>query len=76
MYTAYYYDNERHQSPWDANELSVNGKFLSHITEVRSSNNLADLQPRSETEELVLIIKSNCKRLVIENFNPCPEERF
>ena len=39
-----------------SNELSVNGKFLSMITEVRSNQVLEDLVPRTKTEEIVLIV--------------------
>ena len=51
MYTAYYYDPARDQFPgFDSNELSVCGKFVSMITEVRSSKDLSDLAPRTKTE--------------------------
>lgn len=56
-FTAYYYDPAKEQAPGiDSNELSVNGKFLSIITEVRSNQVLEDLVPRTKTEEIVLIV--------------------
>lgn len=73
-FTAYYYDSAKEQAPGiDSNELSVNGKFLSMITEVRSSHVLEDLAPRTKTEEIVLIVPDDTD-LDIFNFNPCPEE--
>ena len=73
MYTAYYYDNDKEQSPgFDSNELYINGKFESMITSVRRSENLADLAPKTETEEIVLIV-SDYTTLDIINHNPCPE---
>ena len=68
-YIAYYYDNTKDNYPDDTNELSVNGKFLSAITHVRTSNNLAELQPRNETEEIVLLVPQD-SNLAIDNFNP------
>ena len=74
MYTAYYYDSAREQVPgFDSNELSVNGKFESMITSVRTSDNLADLEPRSATEKIILIV-SDYSTLNIVNYNPCPED--
>lgn len=56
-FTAYYYDPAKEQDPGiDSNELSVNGEFLSMITEVRSNQVLEDLVPRTKTEEIVLIV--------------------
>lgn len=56
-FTAYYYDPAKEQTPGiDSNELSVNGEFLSMITEVRSNQVLEDLVPRTKTEEIVLIV--------------------
>lgn len=75
MYTAYYYDNARDQFPGDANELSINGTFVSHITCVRTADNIADLSPKTETEEIILIVPSDTK-ILIDNYNPCPEERY
>ena len=50
MYTAYYYDSAKEQFPGiDSNELSVCGKFISMITEVRSSEDLSDLAPQTKT---------------------------
>ena len=76
MYTAYYYDPTRDQFPgFDSNELSVCGKFVSMITEVRSSKDLSDLAPRTKTEQIILIVSEDCpSTLTIDNFNPCPEE--
>lgn len=73
-FTAYYYDPAKEQFPGvDSNELSVNGKFLSMITEVRSGRTIEDLAPRTKTEEIVLIVPDDTD-LDIFNFNPCPEE--
>ena len=76
MYTAYYYDSTKEQFPgFDSNELSVCGKFVSMITEVRSSKNLSDLAPRTKTEQIILIVSEDTPfTLTIDNFNPCPEE--
>lgn len=76
MYTAYYYDPAKEQFPGiDSNELSVCGKFISMITEVRSSEDLSDLAPKTKTEEVILIVSEDCpSTLTIDNFNPCPEE--
>ena len=76
MYTAYYYDSVKEQFPGiDSNELSICGKFVSMITEVRTSKNLSDLAPRTKTEQIILIVSEDCpSTLTIDNFNPCPEE--
>ena len=76
MYTAYYYDSAKEQFPgFDSNELSVCGKFVSMITEVRSSKDLSDLAPRTKTEKIILIVGEDTPyTLTIDNFNPCPEE--
>ena len=76
MYTAYYYDSAKEQFPgFDSNELSVCGKFVSMITEVRSSKDLSDLAPRTKTEQIILIVGEDTpSTLTIDNFNPCPEE--
>ena len=76
MYTAYYYDPARDQFPgFDSNELSVCGKFVSMITEVRSSKDLSDLAPRTQTEQIILIVGEDTpSTLTINHFNPCPEE--
>ena len=75
MYIAYYFDHERTGfSGIDCNELYVNGKFVSLITSVRSSSKLKDLEPRTDTEEIVLIISGNEFPIQIENRNPCPDE--
>ncbi len=74
LYTAYYYDNAKDQGfAGDTNQLSVNGKLVSLITEVRSSTNLAELMPRTETEDIVLIVSSDT-RIDIDNYNPCPDD--
>ena len=60
---------------FDSNELSVCGKFVSMITEVRSSKDLSDLAPRTKTEQIILIVGEDTpSTLTIDNFNPCPEE--
>ena len=76
MYTAYYYDSAKEQFPgFDSNELSVCGKFVSMITEVRSSKDLSELAPRTKTEQIILIVGEDTpSTLTIDNFNPCPEE--
>ena len=76
MYTAYYYDSAKEQFPgFDSNELSVCGKFVSMITEVRSSKDLSDLAPRTKTEQIILIVGEDTpSTLTIATFNPCPEE--
>ena len=73
-YTGYFYDPARDLAPgFDSNELSINGKFVSMITEVRSSCSLEKLKPQTETEEVILIVPDNTN-INILNFNPCPEE--
>ena len=76
MYTAYYYDSAKEQFPgFDSNELSVCGKFISMITEVRSSEDLSELATKTKTEQIILIVSEDSpSTLTIVNFNPCPEE--
>lgn len=74
-YIAYYYDNTKEQFPGvDSNELTVNGKFVGMITSCRTSHDLKDLQPESETEELILLLPVDSKEIDIVNFNPCPDD--
>ena len=73
-YTAYYYDSDK-DSGWggDKNHLIINGKFHDYITCVRTSTNLAELMPRCETENIVMIVPMDT-RLDIENYNPWPDD--
>ena len=74
MYTAYYYDSDKNRGcGGDVNHLIINGKFHSYITSVRTSYDLAELMPRCETEEIVMIVPTDT-RLNIENHNPWPDD--
>ena len=74
MFTAYYYDHTREQFPGiDSNELYVNGKFVSMITKSHTANRLIELEPSTETEEIVLIV-SDTSNIDIVNHNPCPDD--
>ena len=65
MYIAYYYDPE---NDINGGDLSVNGEYFNSFTSKRSSDILKDLQPKSETEELILLVP-NDHRLKIKEFN-------
>lgn len=73
-YTGYYYDPGKDMAPGiDSNELYIGDNLISMITEVRSSDDLCELQPRPG-EKLVLLIPTVCEsNYHIINHNPCPE---
>lgn len=76
-YTAFYYDPSQDGSPWDTNELIVKGKYVCNITECRTANTLAELEPPKSrpTMQLIMVVKTeDMDRYGIVNHNPCPEE--
>lgn len=79
MYIAYYYNPEKEQFPgFDSNELYIEDKFLSMITEVRTAKDIRELVKDPEyAKYCILIIDEYAfKNVNIRNFNPCPEEVF
>lgn len=76
-YTAFYYDPSQDGSPWDTNELIVKGKYVCSITECRTANTLAELEPPKSrpTMQLIMVVKTEDMDLYgIVNHNPCPED--
>lgn len=75
MYTAYYYDPNKDQGfPGDCNELWVDNRFLSFITECRTSSDIEDLIATPALKKhLILIANKNVGAQII-NRNPNPDE--
>lgn len=77
MYTGYYYNPNRDMDfPGDVNELYVGDKFVHYITEVRTSDHIEELAPKTDEGEKLVLITSDLSEDIVTNFNPSPETPF
>ena len=77
MYTGYYYNPNKDMGfVGDVNYVYIGDKFISPITEVRTSDHVRDLAPRVEDGEELILITSDVSEIFITNFNPDPETPF